>query len=162
VIIVLIENFLLFITGVSTSLIAGLMFGYSVSVNLGLGRLTDFEYLRAMQNINRAILNPIFFITFVGSLILLFLTAILHINDPSTQKFSYLVLAFIFYGIHFVITGTRNVPLNNRLEELNLNDLSKEEYSDIRSWYEKSWNRWHTIRTIASIISVTLIFLSLI
>ena len=157
----IVENVILFLAGLTTALIAGLMFGYSVSVNLGLGRLNDVEYLRAMQNINRAILNPVFLLTFVGPLILILLAIFLHIDLINSDKLTYLGLAFILYLVHFLITGTRNVPLNNRLENLDLTGLSNDEYAEIRSWYEKPWNRWHTIRTIASIISVGFIFLAL-
>jgi uncharacterized membrane protein len=50
----------LLIAVILTGLIAGLFFAYACSVNLGLTRLADAEYLKAMQSINGAILNPWF------------------------------------------------------------------------------------------------------
>jgi uncharacterized membrane protein len=61
---------LLIITAVLAALIAGLFYAYSCSVVLGLGKLSDAEYLRAMQNINREILNPVF-LSFMGTAIFL-------------------------------------------------------------------------------------------
>lgn len=62
---------LLIITAILTALIAGLFYAYSCSVVLGLGKLSDTEYLKAMQNINREILNPLFFSSFMGTTVLL-------------------------------------------------------------------------------------------
>jgi len=60
-IMITIQNITLVITTTTTSLIAGLFYAYSCSVNPGLRRLADKEYLTAMQSINKAILNPVFF-----------------------------------------------------------------------------------------------------
>ncbi|MET3535054.1 anthrone oxygenase family protein [Chryseobacterium limigenitum] len=62
---------LLIVTAVLTALIAGLFYAYSCSVVLGLGKLSDTEYLKAMQSINREILNPVFFVSFMGTAVLL-------------------------------------------------------------------------------------------
>lgn len=43
---------ILIITATVTALIAGLFYGYTCSVNLGLGKLADREYIAAMNSIN--------------------------------------------------------------------------------------------------------------
>ena len=53
-------NIILTIAATTTALIAGLLYAYSCSVNIGLGRLADAEYISAMQSINKAIQNPLF------------------------------------------------------------------------------------------------------
>ncbi len=58
-------NIILLITATLTGLSAGLFYAYACSVNSGLGRLPDREYLAAMQSINREILNPVFFAGFL-------------------------------------------------------------------------------------------------
>ena len=63
-----------FITVLLTALITGFFYAYSCSVNGGLKRLPDQEYLRAMQSINKAVLNPLFFMSFFGTLVMLPLT----------------------------------------------------------------------------------------
>jgi uncharacterized membrane protein len=68
---VVFENIILVLTGILTALVTGLYFGYSVSVNWGLHRLNNSEYVKAMQSINAAVQNPIFFISFFGPLLLL-------------------------------------------------------------------------------------------
>ena len=46
------ENIILVLAGTLTALVSGLYFGYSVSVNRGLHRLNDPEYIKTMQSIN--------------------------------------------------------------------------------------------------------------
>ena len=48
-------NIILTIAATTTALITGLLYAYSCSVNIGLGRLADAEYIAAMQSINKAI-----------------------------------------------------------------------------------------------------------
>lgn len=60
-----IANIILLIAATLTGLSAGLLYAYSCSVNLGLGRLPDGEYLAAMQSINKEILNPLFLQAFL-------------------------------------------------------------------------------------------------
>ncbi len=68
---ILTSNVVLLITALLVALITGLWYAYSCSVNLGLGKLPDSEYLMGMQSINREILNLVFFATFMGTLLLL-------------------------------------------------------------------------------------------
>ncbi len=44
------ENIILVLAGTLTALVTGLFYGYSVSVNGGLHRLNDSEYVRTMQS----------------------------------------------------------------------------------------------------------------
>lgn len=80
------ENIVLAISGTLTSLLAGLFFGYSVSVIPAFKQLKDGEYVRAMQAINKAILNPIFFISFMGPVLLLPLSTFLALPQPGTYR----------------------------------------------------------------------------
>jgi uncharacterized membrane protein len=49
------EDSTLIVTATVTALMAGLFFSYFISVSLGLGKLTDTEYIKAMQSINTEI-----------------------------------------------------------------------------------------------------------
>ncbi|RYJ45674.1 Cytochrome c class I [Flavobacterium beibuense] len=141
-----------------TALMAGLFYSYSFSVNPGLAPLDDKSYLLAMQSINRAILNPIFFICFFGSVALLPLNAYLGYEGNITLKFSFLALAAAFYIIGlFGITILYNVPLNESLGAFKIEGSSAEQLSDMRKAFEGPWNRWHSIRTGAVIISFILL-----
>ncbi len=120
-------NIVLIITAATTSLIAGLFYAYTCSVNLGLGRLSDKEYPTAMQSINKAILNPLFFITFFGTALLLPLSAYLQHSQPTSNRFVFLLIAAIVYLIGVIaMTIFGNVPLNNSLEAFDLKSASED------------------------------------
>jgi len=154
---------LLFSSVLLSGLIAGLMYSYSCSVNIGLRVLQNNEYIKAMQSINRAILNPYFFISFIGLLILYPVTAYrLYTNSPDIS-FYLLLTATLFYFVGvFGITMLGNVPLNNLLDRFTVSNASPEEITGMRLAFEKPWNNYHTLRTVASIISFGLTILSLI
>lgn len=62
-----IKSFTLFTAIALTGLSAGLFYAWSVSVIPGTRKIPDPVYLETMQSINRAILNPAFFLIFFGS-----------------------------------------------------------------------------------------------
>ncbi|MDQ3022431.1 MAG: DUF1772 domain-containing protein [Bacteroidota bacterium] len=154
-------NIVLIITATACALIAGLFFAYSCSVNLGLGRLHNAEYLKAMKSINKAILNPIFFLTFFGTAVLLPLSTILHYEHPISTPFLFLLVASILYLTGVMgITIFGNVPLNNSLDEFNLQSASEKEISSTRAKFEVPWNNLNLIRTIVSAVSLILIIIA--
>jgi len=146
-----------------TGLVAGLFYGYDCSVIKGLGNLPDKEYLGAFQSINRAILNPYFFLSFAGSLILLPVACWLSFRAGNTQAAYFLLAASLLYltGV-FLVTAAANVPLNDLLDRFNLLTGTPETISAFRKKFETGWNRWHQIRTFASVLTFLLSLLSII
>lgn len=150
----------LFITVLLNALSTGFFFAWSVSVILGTKKVGDFTYLESMQNINKEILNPAFFIVFFGSLILLVMSACMQFNNK--PLFGLVLASLIIYLIGvFGITAFGNVPLNNELEALNITKLSILELKNFRTYYEGTWNQYHNIRTISSMISFILLLISI-
>jgi uncharacterized membrane protein len=146
---------------ITTALIAGLMYAYFCSVNPGLNRLSDVAYLTAMQHINRAILNPIFFIGFVGAPILLPLSTWLHYSQPVSGRFWALLAATVVYLIGVVgVTALGNIPLNEGLDAFSIQSASAEEIAAQRVKFEGPWNNWHTIRTAASFTALILVIIA--
>jgi uncharacterized membrane protein len=146
------------VTAVSTALIAGLIYAYSCSVTPGLGRLADNVYLSAMQSINRAILNPAFFASFMGTLILLPLATWAHFSYSVTWSgWSMLAATLIYVAGVFGVTVAGNVPLNNALDKADLSAATKEEQTRYRLAFEKPWNRLNTVRTAAAIAALVLV-----
>ena len=154
-------NIALLAAAFTTALIAGLFYAYSCSVNAGLGRLPDTGYLAAMQAINREILNPLFFMSFMGTLILLPLATWLQYGQPVSLRFYLLLAATLVYGIGtFGVTIIGNVPMNNALDAFNIQAASAEEISQHRALFEKPWNKLHSIRTIANAIALILVLVA--
>lgn len=100
----IIFRIMLLITAVVMALISGLFYSYSCSVNLGLGRLSDSEYLRAMQEINRAILNPWFFASFMGTFVAMPVSTWLSYKYGNTVSFIFYFLQLLF--ISWVYLGS--------------------------------------------------------
>lgn len=139
-----------------SGLSAGLFYAWSVSVIPGTRKVIDPTYLETMQSINRGILNPAFFAIFFGSIIFLVLASIYAFNINQTA-FWLFVAASATYLIGTVgVTGLGNVPLNNKLEALNLSEMSAEEWATFRKDYETNWNRLHTIRTVFAVLAFLL------
>jgi uncharacterized membrane protein len=154
------ENITLVLAGILTALVTGLYFGYSVSVNGGLHRLNDSEYVKAMQSINVAIQNPIFFVSFIGPLLLFPLAAFLQGDTNSLQFALLLASAVLYIAGSFGLTMIGNIPLNQRLAKVDVTNASGNEIAQARSGFEKPWIRLHIIRTLASIAATVLIFVA--
>ena len=137
----------LFSALIMTGLSAGLFYAWSVSVIPGTQKVSDATYMETMQSINRAILNPAFFLIFFGSLALLGLSTIFQFDGGIT--FWLLLSASLVYLFGtFGVTAFGNVPLNNQLDALDLSDLAINKMMEFRNYYEHEWNRWHLVRTI--------------
>jgi uncharacterized membrane protein len=141
---------------VSTALITGLFYGYSCSVNPALARLSDNAYLTAMQNINRAIQNPLFFSSFFGALLLLPVAAFFNYQIRPERCYLLLVATLVYAAGVIGITVACNIPLNNTLDSLSLNRISAPEAKAARVAFETSWNKWHTVRTLFSTLALIL------
>lgn len=154
-------NLVLILTATVTALIAGLFFAWSCSVTIGLARIPDTMYIAAMQAMNRAILNPVFLICFVGNVLLLPLSAYMFYSAPVSTRFILLVAAAIVYlaGV-FGVTIFGNVPLNESLEAFPLATALPAEIAAQRIAFEKPWNTLNMIRTVASTVSVVLVIVA--
>jgi uncharacterized membrane protein len=134
---------------ITLGLSAGLFYTYSASVMLGLARSDDRTYVRAMQNINVAIINPWFMAHFIGALVFTALAAALHIPGNHRAVLPWIVAALALYLVALVVTGAVNVPLNNQLETARgVEDLAG--LAAARERFEGRWVRWNIVRTIAS------------
>jgi uncharacterized membrane protein len=146
----------LIITAVLTALIGGLFYVYSCSVVLGLGKLPDAEYLKAMQNINREILNPVFFMSFMGTAVLLPVSAFLFRGQQPV--FIFLLVAALVYLIGvFGVTIAGNVPMNDALDRFDVANATLETVKQMRDQFENRWNFLNNIRTSFSVVSIILV-----
>ncbi len=157
-----IKSFILFGTVVLTGLSAGLFYAWSVSVIPGVQKIADPVYLETMQSINRAILNPAFFLIFFGSVLFLSISSIYEFH-ASKITFWLLLSSSIFYLVGTVgVTALGNVPLNDQLDALELVRMKAGKMAEFRKFYESNWNRLHLIRTVFAVISFSLTVLAVI
>jgi uncharacterized membrane protein len=134
---------------------AGLFFGWSVSVIPGTARISDRNYVSTMQSINRAIVNPGFVITFLIPPMVLGGAAILHWRAGQARRALWLAVGAVSYLVGVLgVTFGGNVPLNNALDAFDLAAADDRQIAEQRAAYEQPWNRWHTLRAAASVFSL--------
>ena len=145
------------------SLVAGFLFAYAIVVMPGIKNLNDREFIRAFQVTDRIIQNnhPVFMLVWVGSAIAILVSAIFGIGRLQGVDLFLLALASLAYilGVQ-VSTIAIHLPLNNKLQTLDVDAMNETDIKVARDDFEQRWNASNLIRTaIASCVSVLLIML---
>ena len=147
------------------SLVAGLLFGFAIVVMPGIAKLTDKEYLLAFKHMDGIIQNnqPLFILVWAGSILSIIITLILGMMILSGTQIYLLVFASILYLFGVQLPTFRfNIPLNNSLQNLDIESLEESEVTSFRVDFENPWNRWNKIRTVNAILAVSTLLLLLI
>src|SRR5882757_3196120 len=87
-------NVLIGVGVVLTGLLAGLYYGWAVSVMPGLRQASDRTTVEALWQMNRAIQNPVFFVSFAGAPILSLWTLIRARRGGSSENLRWVAVAF--------------------------------------------------------------------
>lgn len=143
---------LLIIAVVGTGLVAGIFYGFSVVVMRGLAKLPKSEAIRAMQAINIVVINPWFFSVFMatsGLSLGLLLAFILDVRGAVSV--AVIAGALVYLVGCFMVTGTKNVPRNNKLEKISADDPASHFFWDT---YLHEWTYYNHIRTAAAFIAM--------
>ena len=145
------------------SLVAGFLFAFAVVAMPGIRNLHDREFIRAFQVMDRVIQNnqPMFMVVWVGSTVALLTSAVLGIwrlDGVERLLLIFAALAYLF-GVQLP-TVAINIPLNNKLQTLDVDALNETMQKAARKDFEPRWNLWNSIRTaFASLASALLIVL---
>lgn len=135
---------------IGSGLMAGLFFAFSTSVMPGLRRLRPVAGAEAMQQMNRTILNPLFFLVFMGTALL---CVLLVIGAPLSGHAGavWIVIGALLYLVGSIgLTMVVNVPMNNRLDAANpLTDEGASIWADFLS----RWTAWNHLRALACVAS---------
>ncbi len=155
------QTIILILATLSTGIMAGIFFTWSNAVTTGIGRLSDIEYLRSFQAMNRTILNPAFFLALFGPAVLLPLASFFQLRLQPQKLFWILLAASLLYLIGvIVITMAGNVPMNTILDKTALQDISLEDAKTLRNSFENKWNSLNWIRTYCAIGAFLLAIIS--
>lgn len=151
-------NVLLAASVIATGLMAGLFYGWVVSVIPGTTQLDDGDYVTTMQHINREILTPQFLVPFMGIPVLLGATAFAQWLADDERRAVLVGAAAVVYLVGvFGVTAARNVPLNDALGAFDLPAATPSGLAERRASYEGPWNRWNAIRTAANLAAFILV-----
>jgi len=148
------KKMILFLTTIVMGLTAGIFYCWSISVTAGLALLPDKEYITAFQALNRAILNPLFLLCFMGPVFLLPLSAVVSYHKSLGPVFWLLCAASLIYIIGIVgVTMAGNVPMNDVLDKFNAAAASASDLAATRAGFEARWNFLNDIRTVCCVVS---------
>ncbi|WP_227983861.1 DUF1772 domain-containing protein [Nocardia spumae] len=128
---------------VTTGLLAGVFYAYASSVMLALRQLDDRTFVDVMNRINTVIVNPIFMLSFLGSVALTGLAAVLYWRTDQRTVLWWVLIALALNVISFLITSGGNVPLNNALA-----DTSSGDFTALREQFEGSWVILNIVRAL--------------
>ena len=145
------------------SLVAGFLFAFAVVVMPGIKNLDDGGFLRAFQVIDRVIQDaqPLFVLVWVGSVLAVIAAAVLGMWAlDGADRLLVIVAALVYVLFVQLPTFTINIPLNNRLQKLELGVTGDADRKRARDDFEPRWNRWNVVRTAsASLVSLLLLIL---
>jgi uncharacterized membrane protein len=132
---------------VVTGLIAGVYYAFACSVMLGLGASGDRTFIEAMQNINKKIENPVFFLTFFGALVLPAWALRTFRRDRELRL--WIAAGLALYTVGLLTTMAVNIPLNNQLAAAGTAATIKDPAA-VRAHFEDTWNMWNVARALLS------------
>jgi len=145
------------------SLVAGFLFAFAVVVMPGIGGLKHGGFIRAFQVMDGVIQNnkPAFVVVWLGSVISLpVATALGFAHFDITERWLLVCTCLVYLAGVQLPTFFVNIPLNNRLQSLDVDSMDEPARKAARKEFEERWNRWNSIRTVIScLVSAALIVL---
>ena len=147
------------------SLVAGFLFAYANVIMPGFKHLDDKQFIQSFQVTDRIIQNnhPVFLLVWIGSAVALIVCAIYGFSKLQGIDLFLLVSATLGYllGVQ-ALTIAIHLPLNNKLQQLDVESIQASELLSKRINFESRWNRANAIRTvIACLVTVLLIILAI-
>jgi uncharacterized membrane protein len=131
---------------IATGLSAGLLYSYACSVLPGLAQTSDRTFIDAMQQINKAIQNPVFFASFFGALALTAVAAAQQRRLGPGAATRWTVAALALYVCALLVTVVANVPLNDHLAAAG-DPARIADPAAVRNHFQAPWIAWNIART---------------
>ncbi|GAB3996954.1 DUF1772 domain-containing protein [Glycomyces albus] len=143
----------LFASTAALGLMAGVFFAYSMSVMPGLARADDRTFVAAFQAIDRAIINPVFLLTFLAALVFPAAATVLLIGQWAA--FGWTLAAFALYLAVIMITGRVHLPRNNAIKIKAAEDPEQTDAAAVRERFDEAvWIRWNAVRVVLNLAAL--------
>jgi uncharacterized membrane protein len=143
----------LVVATLTMGLMAGVFGLYAHTIMRGLGKTDDRTFVAAFQSMDRAIINPLFMLTFFGALVFSGVAAVLYLRDDGGSVLPWVTVAFVLYLAVFVITVAVNVPLNDEIKTAGDPDRIADLAAVRDAFHETRWVAWNVVRAIASTVA---------
>ncbi len=135
-------------------LVTGFLFAFWVVVMPGLRALGDRAFLQAFAAMDAAIQRnePRFMLLWIGSVVAVLAAAgLAWFELRGVDRVAALIAAGAYLLGVQLPTGVVNVPLNNRLQRLDLDTLDDAAAGDARAAFEPRWVAWNRLRTVVAL-----------
>jgi uncharacterized membrane protein len=140
---------------VAATMLTGVMTGvfgiYANAIMPGLRTTDDRTFVGAFQSIDRAIINPLFMLAFLGALVLAAVAAGLNAGEPMVLW--WVAAACVLYLAVVVITIAVNVPLNDAMKAAGDPDRIADLAAVREQFDEARWVAWNIVRAILSAVA---------
>ena len=133
------------------ALVTGFIFTYAVVVMPSFAKLDNRDFILAFQVTDGVIQNnqPLFMLAWVGSIVSVVATMILgFIELHGIERWTVFAIGFVYLIGVQGITIRIHLPLNNRLQRLEIDEMDPESLSKERNKFETRWNYFNNIRTL--------------
>lgn len=151
------------ISALLCSLVTGFVLCFAIIVMPGIKKLGVLDFLKSFQAMDAIIQNnqPLFILIWLGSALVLLFSTLLglwQLDSSDIWLLSFSCLMYLF-GVHLPTLAV-NIPLNNRLQSLDLDATTESELQEIAELFKSRWLRWNSIRTVVAALT-TLMLLAL-
>ena len=150
---------LTFLSALGSGVMAGLFFAFSAFVMTALNRIAPSAGIAAMQSISIAILNPVFYTVFFGTVVTSLLLAVAAVFRWAEPGAIYLLAGGLLYILcSLLVTIFFNVPLNDGLAA-----VAPDSAEGAATWtrYLAAWVPWNHLRTIGCLAATAAFILAL-
>jgi uncharacterized membrane protein len=143
----------LVVATMAMGIMAGAFQLYAYAIMPGLGRTDDRTFVGAFQSIDRAIINPLFMLAFLGALVFTGVAAVTNLGTDGRTVLPWVLIALVLYLIVFVITIRINVPLNDGIKAAGAPDRIADLAAVRQRFDEARWNGWNIVRAVLSTVA---------
>jgi uncharacterized membrane protein len=130
----------------------------------GLKNLSDREFIRAFQVMDRVIQNrqPLFVVVWVGSAVTLVMALAMGFQQPDGFTRGLLIAAAALYLLGVQLPTARvHLPLNNEIQTVEVASIGEAEQKQARERFEARWNRSNQLRTAVAVVTMLLLLVVL-
>jgi uncharacterized membrane protein len=131
-------------------MMAGVFGLYAHTIMRGLRNTDDRAFVTAFQAIDKAIINPVFMLTFFGALISVGVSVAAHVRPGQRLALPWIAVALGLYLLVMIITFAVHLPLNDAIKTAGdpsrINDIAAVR----QAFHETRWATWNIVRFIAT------------
>ena len=138
---------------ITTGLMAGVFGLYAHTIMRGLAKTDDRTFVGAFQAIDRAIINPVFMLTFFGALVFTGVAMLLHLGDDRHSELPWLITAFGSYLSVVVITVAVHLPLNDGIKSAGEPDRIADLTAVRANFCAARWIAWNRVRVVGNTVA---------